>query len=140
MVSGFLVWKIYDWGLFFFTKSRVLIRDNVFADNVNSINGMVYDPHALSHKTSDKFVSIQDTVMIGRTASWDCAIDAVEPVTAIVNEKQRAFRTPTGKLYCYFFLKCIGYFEIKTKFYSLNALKFFNTVLACNFYRIGFDI
>lgn len=96
MVSGFVTWKNYDWGLFFFTKSRMVVQDNVFADNVNSINGVVYKPTALSHLTSDKFVHIKDTVIIGRTAGWDCTIDEVAPATTVVNSFQRAFRTRTG--------------------------------------------
>ena len=96
MISGFLAWKNYDWGLFTFTKSRLIIQDNVFADNVNSINAVVYHPPALTHKTSDKFVHIRDTVIIGRSSSWDCTVDAVEPVTAVVNDFQRAFRTRSG--------------------------------------------
>jgi hypothetical protein len=99
-VSNFLAWKNYDWGLFFFTKSRMVIQDNVFADNINSINGVVYDPPALTHRPSDKFVHIKDTVFIGRTAGWDCTIDAVEPVTAVVNDIQRAFKTPSGTVVC----------------------------------------
>ncbi len=107
MISGFLAWKNYDWGLFFFTKSRMIIQDNVFADNTNSINGMVYHPPALTHITSDKFVHIKDTVFIGRTASWDCTIDAVAPVTAVVNDFQRAFKTRSGTVdYHQFDLLC----------------------------------
>ena len=99
MISGFLAWKNYDWGLFFFTKSRMIIQDNVFADNTNSINGMVYSPPALTHVTSDKFVHIKDTVFIGRTASWDCTIDAIAPATTVVNDFQRAFKTRSGIVY-----------------------------------------
>ena len=97
MISGFLVWKAYDWGVFFFPTSRVIVKDIVLADNVNSINGLVYEPKALTHKTADKFIHIQDTVLIGRTASWDCTIDAVEPAATVVNEFQRAHRSTTGK-------------------------------------------
>lgn len=100
MISGFLAWKNYDWGMFAFTKSRLVVQDNVFADNVNSINAIVYDPPALTHKISDKFVHIRDTVIIGRSSSWDCTVDAVAPVTTVVNDFQRAFRTRSGKVFC----------------------------------------
>lgn len=97
MVSGFLIWKNYDWGLFFFTKSRVIVRDDVFADNTNSINGVVWAPHALSHQAADKFVYVQNSTFIGRTSSWDCSVDAVAPATTVVNNHQRAFRSPSGE-------------------------------------------
>ena len=95
-ISGFLIWKNYDWGLFFYTRSRIIVSDTVFADNTNSINGHVWSPHALSHGTADKFVHIQDSTFIGRTSSWDCTIDSIAPVTAVISGKQRAKKTPTG--------------------------------------------
>lgn len=95
-ISGFLVWKNYDWGLFFYTKSRIIITDSVFAENTNSINPHVFAPAALSHVTADKFVHVLNTTFIGRTASWDCAVDKVAPKTSVVNTKQRAKRTPSG--------------------------------------------
>lgn len=95
-ISSFLVWKNYDWGLFFYTKSRVIVSDTTFADNTNSINPHVFAPPALSHVTADKFVHVLNTTFIGRTANWDCVIDKVPPKGSVVNEQQRAKKSPSG--------------------------------------------
>lgn len=95
-ISGFTVWKNFDWGLFFYTKSRVIVSHSVFADNTNSINPHVYSPHALSHATADKFVHVVNTTLIGRTASWDCVVDKLPPKGSVVNTLQRAKKSPSG--------------------------------------------
>jgi hypothetical protein len=95
-ISGFTVWKNFDWGLFFYTKSRVIVSDTVFADNTNSINPHVYAPPALTHVTADKFVHVLNTTFIGRTASWDCVVDKVAPKGSVVNAQQRAKKSPSG--------------------------------------------
>jgi hypothetical protein len=95
-ISGFTVWKNFDWGLFFYTKSRVIVSNCVFADNTNSINPHVYQPPALSHVTADKFVHVRNTTFIGRTASWDCVTDKVAPKGSVVNSIQRAKKSPSG--------------------------------------------
>lgn len=95
-ISDFLIWKNYDWGLFFFTKSRVIVSHCTFADNTNSMNGHVWAPRSLTHETADKFVHVQDSTFIGRTSSWDCTVDSVAPAATVVNSHHRAFKSPSG--------------------------------------------
>ena len=96
MLSGFIVWKSFDWGVFFYTKSRVIVDDVILADNTNSINGHIWSPAALSHVTADKYFHVKHSIIIGRTSSWDCAVDSVAPVSSVVNTQHRAIKTPTG--------------------------------------------
>ncbi|XP_006825958.1 fibrocystin-L-like [Saccoglossus kowalevskii] len=74
-ISNFLVYRSYDFGVWFHPQCSVMMSNLVLVDNYASVMPMVYAPHALSHQTSDKFSNS----------------DAIQQ-----SSKQRAPRTPSG--------------------------------------------
>ena len=56
----------------------------------------VYAPPALSHHTADKFVRIDNVLIIGTSPSFDCSVDTIPPINAFNTMKARGPRAKGG--------------------------------------------
>ncbi|XP_071793632.1 fibrocystin-L-like isoform X1 [Asterias amurensis] len=95
-VSNFLIYKCWDYGVYHLVSSSVLLTDMKLIDNNIAVMPMVMTPPAISHVTSDKFVRIEKSLIVGVSDSFDCTADAVQPENAGQSSKQRAPRPPGG--------------------------------------------
>ena len=66
-------------GFFLFAQvsASVLLTDMKLIDNNIAVMPMVMTPPAISHVTSDKFVRIEKSLIVGVSDSFDCTADAV---------------------------------------------------------------
>ena len=70
----------------------------VLADNYVGILSIIKKPEAVSHKTSDKFVDIRDSLIVGTSPAWVCDFDDSMQVRLAIDLKRR-FRMKILPLY-----------------------------------------
>jgi len=56
----------------------------------------VYAPPALSHHAADKYVQLDNNLIIGTSTSFDCTVDSKQPTNADNTMKSRGPRTKWG--------------------------------------------
>ncbi|XP_038070546.1 fibrocystin-L-like isoform X1 [Patiria miniata] len=95
-IANFLIYKSWDFGIYHQSAARLLITDVTLVDNKIAIMPLVFSPAALSHVTSDKFVRVQNSVIVGVSDSFDCTNDDVQPENAGQSSKQRGPRASGG--------------------------------------------
>ena len=95
-ISNFYLWKNYDYGIFTFGPASLKVTNNIFADNGVSLFLFVGLPPATSHKRVDKFIIVQDSLLVGVSPSFDCNYDFIRPLPATL-VGSRASRTKNGK-------------------------------------------
>ncbi|CAH2285754.1 fibrocystin-L [Pelobates cultripes] len=71
-VRRFLVWKCWDYGIYTQTADSVVISNVVLVDNGMGILPIVFGPPASSHQTSKKTITIQNSVLVGSSPSFNC--------------------------------------------------------------------
>ncbi|XP_077992871.1 fibrocystin-L-like [Glandiceps talaboti] len=97
-ISNFLVYKSFDFGIWFHPKCSIEMSDIILVDNTCGVMPMVYGPAALTHITSDKFVSMSDSLIVGTSPSFDCTTDVPDSGNDNIRQSSgnRTPRTPTG--------------------------------------------
>ncbi|XP_071792804.1 fibrocystin-L-like isoform X2 [Asterias amurensis] len=96
-VSKFLIYKCWDYGIYAQVYSSILITGMTFVDNNIAIFPLVFSPPAVSHRTSDKFVIIEKSLIVGVSESFDCIADKmVPPENSGHSSIQRAPYSPGG--------------------------------------------
>lgn len=83
-VSNFFSWKNYDYGIFSYASCSIIVSNCTFADNGNSLFLYVGTPSSLTHIRKDRFVKVEDSVLIGVSPFYDCVADSVIPMPATI--------------------------------------------------------
>ena len=71
-VSNFTSYLNWDWGVFTYTRHRMRFQDLILVDNRIGLHAIVYEPHALQHSTSDKYISIENSLFVGNSDIDNC--------------------------------------------------------------------
>ena len=71
-VSDVQVWKSYDFGLYARSESSVVFDTITAADNGVGILPNIYGPASDAHQFEDKYVTLENSVIIGTSDSYDC--------------------------------------------------------------------
>ena len=88
-VSKFMTYLNWDWGVFTYTKQRMKFQDMILVDNRIALHAIVYEPHALQHRTSDKYISIEDSLFVGNSDAVNCREMLSQPKYATRTSKWR---------------------------------------------------
>ena len=78
-VSGFLIWKAYDYGFFSYCDSSIIVDHVIAVDNTVGLFPNVWGPHALSHRAADKYFILRHSLIVGTSPNYDCAEDSIIP-------------------------------------------------------------
>ncbi|XP_067676837.1 fibrocystin-L-like isoform X2 [Haliotis asinina] len=76
--ANFVLWRNYDYGLYYNQVASLKARFITSIENGIGIFPMVVGPGALSHQTSDKFVEVSDSMFVGQTPSFDCNVHKID--------------------------------------------------------------
>ncbi|KAL3886657.1 hypothetical protein ACJMK2_026637 [Sinanodonta woodiana] len=76
-LANFKLWKNHDYGLYYNNGPSIKLTDNVLIENGVNIFSMVVGPVSLDHQYENKFAYVSDTVLVGRTSSFDCSKDVL---------------------------------------------------------------
>lgn len=79
MLSGFLIWKSYDYGIFTYCSSSIIVDHVIAVDNTVGMFPNVWGPPALSHRTADKYFVLRHSLIVGTSPDYDCAEDGIIP-------------------------------------------------------------
>ena len=71
-VSKFTSYTNWDWGVFTYTRQRMKFQDLILVDNRIGLHAIVYEPRALQHSTSDKYISIKNSLFVGNSDVDNC--------------------------------------------------------------------
>ena len=78
-ISGFLTWGNYFYGIFVYPESSIVIENVIAADNTFGMLLNIWGPHALSHRTANKFFRVQNSLVVGASPSHQCSDESVIP-------------------------------------------------------------
>lgn len=78
-ISGFVLWKNHDYGIYYQNKVDVKIENNVLADNRQGIWIGIAGPNPVNHSIDGKIVEISSVLLVGASPFFDCKSD-VSPV------------------------------------------------------------
>ena len=113
----FLIWKNYDYGIYVWTNKNILVTDSVFADNKVNFYVNSFGPNPLSHQSRDNVITVQNSLLIGRSGNFHCERDNVMPWHA-TKTQGRSQRPPGGKSDGEILLLCIRISRISWKLYT----------------------
>lgn len=121
MLYGYLTWNNLDYGMFIYPQSSVIVVNSIVVDNTVGVFPNVWGPHALSHKTADKYVIVRNSLIVGTSPNYDCAVDNIVPYARRPFTGDVGARKAPGGNYVkifmfadvikFFYISC---FEIKT--------------------------
>ncbi|KAK3107766.1 hypothetical protein FSP39_021797 [Pinctada imbricata] len=76
--SNFTIWKCVDYGVYINHGTSMVVDQMKLADNKNNIYTFVSGPAALSHAYADKTTTITNSLIVGRSSSFDCTADVID--------------------------------------------------------------
>ncbi len=97
-VSNFYSWKNFDYGIFAWPSANVIVSHCTLADSTNNLALFVARPAALSHKRTDKFIEVRDSLVVGVSPSYDCQSDKNVPYPATMLGS-RGKKTKSGNVH-----------------------------------------
>ncbi|XP_035685638.1 fibrocystin-L-like [Branchiostoma floridae] len=78
MISNFLIYKCYSYGVYFQSVSSAVLNNITSVDNGIGTFTSIIGPPSISHEGKNKFVKIQDSLFVGRSASFSCENDVLD--------------------------------------------------------------
>jgi hypothetical protein len=78
-IANFLTWGNIDYGVFMFPKISIILSNVMAIDNPNGLLPNIWGPHALSHRTADKFFVLRDSLIVGTSPGYDCSDTSIMP-------------------------------------------------------------
>ncbi|XP_069115680.1 fibrocystin-L-like [Argopecten irradians] len=77
-ISNFFIWKCSNIGIYYNSQLSLDLHGVILAENILSIYAQVTGPNPVDHLYSPKFCTIRDSLIIGRTPSYNCTTDNVK--------------------------------------------------------------
>ncbi|XP_072025340.1 fibrocystin-L-like [Amphiura filiformis] len=75
LISNFVLYRNYDYGIYIQVDSSVVISDTVLVDNHVGMLSLIHGPKALSHLTSDKSLQVKNSLIVGFSPDFECGVD-----------------------------------------------------------------
>ena len=76
--TGFTTVKCQYFGMYYNNRPSLDISNVCIGDSAVGVFPMVIGPSATSHAFADKYVSITDSLIIGKSSAFDCASDVLD--------------------------------------------------------------
>ncbi|XP_064635838.1 fibrocystin-L-like [Lineus longissimus] len=96
-ISGFRIWRAFDFGIYSQTASSMLINDVTMSDNGVGIYNYVYGPASKSHICEEKTVTVQNSAIIGDSGTFSCSDDLDRTTNNFKNSgRGRSYRIDGG--------------------------------------------
>ena len=74
-ISNFTVYKSSHWGIYYQGDKSLIMDSNNLIDNQVNIFTMIHGPSSLTHSASSKNVQLRNSLIVGRSSSFDCTRD-----------------------------------------------------------------
>lgn len=73
--ANFTVWKNLDYGLYYQNSAPHEVSDILAADNGVNIFQFIAGPSATGHAYADQYCTVKNSLIVGTSGAFDCAID-----------------------------------------------------------------
>ncbi|XP_052060298.1 fibrocystin-L-like isoform X3 [Mytilus californianus] len=77
-LANFTVWKCWDFGLYYNSLFDIVVKKNTVLENGVGIFPFVYGPSAVDHIFVDHYMKIENNLVVGQTAAFDCTTDVID--------------------------------------------------------------
>lgn len=104
MLSGYTIWRNYDYGIFTFAESSVIVDNLVAVDNTVGVFPNVWGPPSKSHRTANKFFILRNSLIVGTSPNYDCADDSIVPNARVPYPGPGPIKAPGGNYVKNFYL------------------------------------
>ena len=74
-ISGFTLFKNFNYGMYFMVEPGTTVDSNIFVDNQIAVLGKIHSPPSLAHKISGKTYTVTNNLFVGQTDSFSCNKD-----------------------------------------------------------------
>ena len=74
-INSFSVYKSSHWGIYYQGVQSIIVDSNILIDNQVNVFTMVIQPSSLNHIPSTKTAQIKNSIIMGRSSSFDCTRD-----------------------------------------------------------------
>ena len=92
----FEIYSCVQYGLFSYSPSSIVVRDSVFIGNMVGVYVSVMGPASRNNRVGNKFVLIENTVIVSANSSSRCEDEKVVPTIAIHPATPAGIHTPSG--------------------------------------------
>lgn len=72
---NYTIFKSTYWAIYYQQPSSVVMESNILVDNGGGLFGFVIEPDPMLHDLSNKSHTIQNTLIVGQSESFDCVRD-----------------------------------------------------------------
>ncbi|XP_075717008.1 fibrocystin [Rhinoderma darwinii] len=93
-ISGFLAYKNYDYGLFFYVEGSAMVDNVALVDNRVGILPIGSRRPVYPYNTMKQYISINNSVIVATSPAFDCLRDRIKPLSANVTLRDRAPDSP----------------------------------------------
>ena len=85
-----------DYGIYAWPDKSIVVSNLILVDNKISLGLHVFGPNPLSHQARNNTITVQNSLLIGKSTNFDCVKDNVLPYQATVYS-HRSPRATGGK-------------------------------------------
>lgn len=96
-ISNYHAWKNFDFGIYAWLDSNVLLHNNTLVDNKVGAFANTWGPDPLQHHLEGRVVVIQNSLFVGQSSAYDCTADDIIPEHGSHYPQRRSSR-PSSKL------------------------------------------
>ena len=76
-LKDFTSYRNFDYGVYALTFSSIEMQDMTLIDNTANVFVSTFSPAALSHVRQDKYMLLENSLLVGASQSFDCDYDKV---------------------------------------------------------------
>jgi hypothetical protein len=74
-ITNFVIFKSVHWGIYYQNPSSLIVDSNILVDNRVGIAALVIGVDQLEHIVTKNSIQMSNTILIGRSASFNCTTD-----------------------------------------------------------------
>nr|XP_061786823.1 fibrocystin-L-like [Nerophis lumbriciformis] len=97
LIRSFFIWRNWDYGVYFQSFMNVMVANVTLVDNGMGIMPLIYAPPSLSHAYADKWVHVENALLVGSSPDFNCS-DTLEAsdFNLLITQDHRAPRPVNG--------------------------------------------
>lgn len=77
MFFGYMIWRNFDYGIFFYGEFSVIIDNVIFVENIVGMFFNVWGLYVLLYLIVDKYVIVRNIFIVGMSFGYDCVYDSI---------------------------------------------------------------
>ncbi|XP_054620387.1 fibrocystin-L-like isoform X2 [Dunckerocampus dactyliophorus] len=97
LIRSFFLWKNFDYGVYFQSFMNIMVANVTLVDNGMGIMPLIFGPPSLSHAYDDKWVHVENVLLVGSSPNFNCSDTlATSDFNIAITQDHRAPRPVNG--------------------------------------------